>query len=447
MRISKAIGGAWLSVIAAAVGGLAQPAAAEVDDAAILAAIEADRADTVALADALWDLAELGYQETESAALLKARLAAAGFAIEDGVAGIPTAFVARYRRGGGGGGVVGLLAEYDALPGLSQDRTPERRPIPGRRSAHACGHNLFGAGSVTAALAVKAWMDAAGVDGEIRLYGTPAEEGGSGKVYMARAGLFDDVDAVLHWHPDDVKSASPTRNLANRSARFVFTGVAAHAAGAPDRGRSALDGVEAMNFMTNLMREHMPQEARIHYVITRGGAAPNVVPAEAEAYYYVRHPDVAGLEALWSRVETAARAAAMGTGTEVAVEVMHGNHPLLPNDTLQRRLYAHMLDVGGVEYSAEERDFAATVVTSFAVEDAAPGQAVWLGEAAQISAYRPRRTYGSTDVGDVSWAAPTSACAPRPGFREPRRTAGRPPPQAAPRSGSKAWRSPPRRWR
>jgi aminobenzoyl-glutamate utilization protein B len=374
--------------------------AAETDRSAIVAAIEERRAETAALADAIWDLAELGYRERQSSELLQDELAAAGFRVEAGVAGMPTAFVASWRRGRGGG-VVGLLAEFDALPGISQDRVSARRPVPGRLDSHACGHNLIGAGAVVAAVAVKEWMSANGVDGEIRVYGTPAEEGGSGKVYMTRAGLFDDVDAVLHWHPDDENSASPTTNLANRSARFVFTGIASHAAGAPERGRSALDGVEAMNFMVNLMREHMPRDARIHYIITDGGGAPNVVPARAEAYYYVRHPDVDELEALWSRVQNAAQAAALGTGTEVDIEVMHANHALLPNEALQRRLYEHMSYVGGVVYDAEEEETAATLRASLENPD---GQ---LRDVRRIKPYRFHQSYGSTDVGDVSWVAPT----------------------------------------
>jgi aminobenzoyl-glutamate utilization protein B len=389
----------------AAAGVLSLPAEAQqpaelADRGGIVASVEARRTATSALADAIWDLAELGYQEQESARLLQEHLAAAGFRIETGVAGMPTAFIARYKRGRGGG-VVGLLAEYDALPGVSQDRLPERAIMPGKPSAHACGHNLMGAGAAAAAIAVKEWMDRTGVAGEIRVYGTPAEEGGSGKVYMTRAGLFDDVDAILHWHPDDENSASPTANLANRSARFMFTGVASHAAGAPERGRSALDGVEAMNFMVNLLREHMPRDARVHYVITDGGGAPNVVPDHAEVYYYVRHPDVDELEALWTRVLDAARAGALGTGVEVEVEIMHGNHALLPNEVLQRRLYANMSLVGGVDYTADEAAFADAIRETF--EEPA-GE---LGDERRVKTYRLYQSFGSTDVGDVSWVAPT----------------------------------------
>ncbi len=243
--------------------------------------------ETARLARTLWEYAEVGYQEEKSSALLQSALAAEGFDIEAGVAGIPTAFIASY---GETEPVIAILAEFDALPGINQDALPTRSPIEGKGAGHACGHNLFGAGSVGAAIAVKHWLDETGSAGTIRLYGTPAEEGGSGKVYMVREGLFDDVDIALHWHADDENSAAARTTLANRSAKFRFYGVSAHAAGAPEKARSALDGVEAFNHMVNLMREHVPQETRIHYVITAGGLAPNVVPDFAEVFYYVRNP-------------------------------------------------------------------------------------------------------------------------------------------------------------
>ena len=200
----------------------------------------------------IWSTPELGYQESKTSALLQDELKKAGFKVEAGVAGIPTAFVAR--AGTSDGPVIAILAEIDALPGMSQAATPERKPIPDQIAGHACGHHLFGSGSVAAAIAIKSWLAESGTKGQIRLYGTPAEEGGGGKVYMARAGLFKDVDVTLYWHPGDANNASQDRNLANTSAKFRFHGVASHAAVAPDRGRSALDAVEAMNFMVNYMR-------------------------------------------------------------------------------------------------------------------------------------------------------------------------------------------------
>jgi aminobenzoyl-glutamate utilization protein B len=243
--------------------------------ATIAALVEKNREQAERVALQIWDFAEVGYQETRSSALLQQQLRDAGFSVEANVAGMPTAFVATF---GSGKPVIGILAEFDALPGITQQAVPERAPAKGKDAGHACGHHLFGSASTFAAIAVKDWLAASKRPGTIRLYGTPAEEGGAGKVYMVREGLFKDVDVVLHWHASDRNDASHSTSLANKSAKFRFHGVSAHAAGAPERGRSALDGVEAMNHMVNMMREHVPQETRIHYVITQGGSAPNVIP-------------------------------------------------------------------------------------------------------------------------------------------------------------------------
>ncbi len=355
------------------------------------------------MAQRIWDLAEVGYMEHESSGLLQRRLGDAGFDVTPGVAGIPTAFVASW---GTGGPTLAILAEFDALPGITQDRVAERKPLNDKPAGHACGHHLFGTGSTAAALAVKDWLETSGTPGTIRLYGTPAEEGGSGKVYMVRAGLFDDVDVVLHWHAGNLNTADPTSSLANISAKFRFRGVSAHAAGAPERGRSALDGVEAMNHMVNLMREHVPQETRMHYVTTSGGAAPNVVPDFAEVYYYVRHPEPEVVRELFERVIDASEGAAMGTETAVEFEIIGGVYPLLPNVPLARMIHANLSSVGGVEYTAEERRFAETVRRTLG-DDAPP-----VDQAAQVKPFElltgARRGGGSTDVGDVSWAVPTA---------------------------------------
>ena len=347
----------------------------------------------------IWEWAELGYQETQSSALLQAELKAAGFEIEPGVAGMPTAFVA---TAGSGKPVIGMLAEFDALPGLSQDTVPQRSPIESGAPGHACGHHLFGTASTSAAIAVRAWLASTRTSGTIRVYGTPAEEGGAGKVYMVRAGLFADVDAVLHWHPDSINSASMETSNANRSAKFRFHGASSHAASSPERGRSALDGVEAMNNMVNLMREHVPQETRIHYVITDGGLAPNVVPDVAEVYYYVRHPDPRTLDGIWARVLKAAEGAALGTGTEVEHEVIHAVYSLLRNETLAKLMDRELRAVGGVHYDAQERAFAEKLQTTM------PPPVRPLGVENQIQPFRLEQRYGSTDVGDVSWVVPTA---------------------------------------
>ena len=299
--------GAALCLSAAVSAGAAQTTAR--DPAEPLAALAELEADGVALADDIWRFAELGYLEERSSERLQDYLAGHGFEVEAGAAGMPTAFVASR---GTGKPVIGLLAEFDALPGLSQAAVPQRQPLVAGGAGHACGHHLFGAASALAAAALGDWLAARGLAGSVRLFGTPAEEGGSGKVYMARAGLFDDVDVMLHWHPADRNDASPYATTANKSGRFRFKGIGAHAATAPHRGRSALDGVEAMNYMVNLMREHMPQESRVHYVITEGGAAPNIVPDTAEVYYYVRHPQPQQVVSLFERVVKAAEGAALG---------------------------------------------------------------------------------------------------------------------------------------
>ncbi len=365
----------------------------------VATAIEASREAYAAVARDIWGYAEVGYQEVQSSALLQSKLEAAGFAVEAGIAEMPTAFVASY---GSGRPVIAILAEFDALPGLSQDAVPVRKPLVELASGHGCGHHLFGTASTAAGIAVKEWLAAIGRSGTIRVYGTPAEEGGAGKVYMVRAGLFNDVDVVLHWHPGDRNDASPGFSLANRSAKFRFYGVSTHAAAAPQRGRSALDGVESMNYMVNLMREHVPSDTRIHYVITRGGLAPNVVPDFAEVYYYVRHPSARVLEGIWERVVRASEAWAMGTGTRVEHEVIHGLFSLLPNDILAAVMHANLRRVGGVHYTAEERAFAERIRETLGATE------IVLGSEKDVQPSVRRTAGGSTDVGDVSWVVPTT---------------------------------------
>lgn len=384
--------------IAAAALTLAAPGVVAADSG-LAPLVDAQRAEAVALAMDLFDYAELGYLETRSTERLAGYLEGAGFSIERGVAGIPTAFVASR---GSGGPVIGILAEFDALPGLSQAPVPRRRPLAPDAPGHACGHHLFGTASATAATAIAEWLETTGTSGTVRVYGTPAEEGGSGKVYLARAGLFDDVDIVLHWHPSDRNIASPESSNGNKSGRFRFHGIAAHAAASPERGRSALDGVEAMNYMTNLMREHMPSTARLHYVITDGGRAPNIVPETAEVYYYVRHPEPGMVAQLFNRVVAAAEGAALGTGTRMQYEVMHGNFPLLRNDVLAGVMHEHLKRLGGVEYDEAEMEFATTIRKSMF------GRLRPLEARNEIEPFEFNQKMGSTDVGDVSWIVPTA---------------------------------------
>lgn len=352
------------------------------------------------IAQKIWDFAEVGFQEVNSSALLQKELAKEGFKIETGVAEIPTAFIATF---GQGKPVIALLGEFDALPGMSQEAMPILKPIPGKPAGHACGHHLFGTASAAAAIAVKSWMIKNKIQGTIRFYGTPAEEGGSGKVYMVRDGLFKDVDAVLHWHPSSVNDASAGSSLANKSGKFRFYGIASHAAGSPDKGRSALDAVEAMNHMVNMLREHVTPETRLHYVITNGGEAPNVVPAFAEVYYYVRHPRREEVKAVWERVEKAAQGAALGTGTRVEVEVTGGVYDLLLNETLGKVVDANLRLVGGYTYNDQEKAFASKIQESF------QGRGPALENTSSILPFQLRGGLGgSTDVGDVSWVVPTA---------------------------------------
>lgn len=367
----------------------------------VVKSIDAGYDKYTAVAKKIWEFAEVGYQETKSSALLQETLSQAGFKIEKGVAGMPTAFVATY---GSGKPVIGILGEFDALPGVSQDAVPEVKKVEGRPAGHACGHHLFGTASSAAAIAVKDWLIANKKQGTIRFYGTPAEEGGSGKVYMVREGLFSDVDVVFHWHPGAQNNASAGSSLANKTGKFRFTGIAAHAAASPERGRSALDGVEAMNDMVNMMREHVTQESRIHYVITRGGEAPNVVPAFAEVYYYVRHPKRTEVKDMWDRLTRAAQGAALGTDTKVEWEITGGVYDLLPNETLSKVVDTNLRAVGGYVYTPEEKVFAEKIQTTFT--SAAPA----LATTNTINEFKilDGSGFGSTDVGDVSWVVPTA---------------------------------------
>lgn len=347
----------------------------------------------------IWDYAEVGYKEVKSAALHIQHLKDAGFTVETGVADIPTAFVATY---GAGKPVIGILAEYDALPGLGQAAVPVKTPN-GKNAGHGCGHHLFGTASVSAGIAIKKLIAEGKLTGTVKVFGCPAEEGGSGKVFLVRAGLFKEVDAVIHWHPNDVNAVTTTSALANKSAKFKFYGISAHAAAAPEQGRSALDAVEAMDNMVNMMREHIPQETRIHYVITSGGKAPNVVPDYAEVYYYVRHPKRKDVVEIFDRVVKAAEGAAIGTGTTMKYDIIGGTHDLLINKTLAEAMQANLEKVGGVIYGEEEKAFAKKIQPSFI------GNVPDVESAATIKplSYIVEGNSGSTDVGDVSYTKPT----------------------------------------
>lgn len=352
---------------------------------------------------AIWGFAETGYQEQKSAALLAKTLKDAGFEVTMGVAGEPTAFVAKFRNGAGP--VVAVTAEYDALPGLAQNAVPVKSGIAGQAHGHGCGHNLLGAASVGAAIAVKKWMIAGQVPGEVRVYGTPAEEGGSGKVYMVRDGLFNDVDGAVHWHPAGVNSAAQSITMANTNGKFRFRGISSHASGNPEAGRSALDAVEIMNVATNYLREHVPDRTRIHYVITSGGGAPNVVPDYAEVFYYVRSPDPQIVRSVMDRVKKAAEGASIATETKVEFEQIGGVYSMLPNDALGQVMDRNLRSLGGIEWTPEEKAFATKMRESM------PNARGSIDSVAQVQPYAvrtdPDAAGGSTDMSDISWVVPT----------------------------------------
>lgn len=378
----------------------AQPEDSAALKSAALKDIQSNYAGYKSIALQIWNYAEVGYKEVRSSALLQKTLKDNGFTVQAGVAGIPTAFVASY---GSGSPVIGILAEFDALPGLSQQAVPEKMPVEGQAAGHGCGHNLFGTASAAAGIEIRNLIAQKKLTGTIRVYGCPAEEGGDGKVYMVRAGLFNDVDIVIHWHPADANSVTTNTMLALKSAKFRFHGLAAHAAAAPDKGRSALDGVESMDYMVNMMREHIPQETRIHYIITNGGKAPNIVPDFAEVYYYVRHPKKDEVNRIFNWVVAAAKGAAMGTQTTVDYEVIGGTHDLLINMALAEDMQSNLQRVGGVSYTPAETAFAQKIQATFSYK-------VPTLESADTVEQLSRQSNGaaaSTDVGDVSYNVPT----------------------------------------
>ena len=350
----------------------------------------------------IWDYAELGYHEDKSSALLQGELKRAGFSVESGVADEPTAFIASY---GHGKPVIGILGEFDALPGLSQKPLPQREPVVPNAPGHGCGHNLLGSGAALAAVAVKEYMETNHVSGTLRYYGTPAEEGGSGKVFMARAGLFKDVDVVLHWHPGDHNSVNKGGTLAIISAKVTFHGIASHAAMAPERGRSALDAVMLMGNGIEFMREHVPSNSRIHYIITKGGVAPNIVPDLAQMDLVARNPSFTVLADIWDRLLKISQGAALMTGTTVEVTDILSDANIIGNDALAPVAQKNLEEVGGFTMSDTEKAFALEMQKTLSI-DTMPS----LDETHMIDPLRPvdlNAPSASTDVGDVSWSVPT----------------------------------------
>lgn len=368
----------------------------------------------IELSDRVWGMPELAYNEHRSAAEHTAYLNAEGFRVTENLAGIPTAMMG---EAGEDGPVIAILGEFDALPGLSNEAgIAEHKPVPGDGNGHACGHNLLGAASLLAATAVKDYLAANGIKGRVRYYGCPAEEGGAAKGFMARAGLFDDVDIAISWHPSAFAGVNEPISLANTRIDFTFHGRASHAAAAPHLGRSALDAVELMSVGVNYLREHIPSESRIHYAyLDAGGVAPNVVQAKAKVRYLIRAADVQSLNRLVTRVRKIADGAALMTETRVETQVISAVSNLLGNTPLERLMQDSLDRLGPPPFDAEDMKRAAEFQATLSEEDIESAyKKVGMPRTESPLADRivpldsPRAPMvGSTDVGDVSWKVPT----------------------------------------
>ncbi|MGG7795614.1 M20 family metallopeptidase [Klebsiella aerogenes] len=390
--------------------------------------IESRRDDFCAIADDIWDHPETRFQEFWSAARLADALEAEGFQLSRHAGGIPNAFIASF---GEGKPVIALLGEFDALAGLSQQaHSAEPTSATPGENGHGCGHNLLGTAAFAAAVAAKQWLQQHGGSGTLRFYGCPGEEGGSGKTFMVREGLFDDIDAALTWHPEAWAGMFSTSTLANIQAAWRFTGTAAHAANSPHLGRSALDAVTLMTTGSNFLNEHIIEKARVHYAITdTGGVSPNVVQAQAEVLYLIRAPEIADVQQIFARIEKIAQGAALMTETSVSCRFEKACSSYLPNRTLEAAMYQAVCHYGTPQWSNEERAFAADIRATLGVNDiqnSLKNIAGTSGEEGKAFARRHHDTVlidevapwaateyvlaGSTDVGDVSWKAPVAQC-------------------------------------
>ncbi len=370
----------------------------------------------VEISDRIWELAELGLQEFKSSALLADTLEENGFVVERGIAGMPTAFMATY---GSGHPIIGIMGEYDALPGLSQKAIPQKESLVEGAPGHGCGHNIHGTSGLAAAISVRIAMEKNSIAGTIRFFGCPAEENYSGKVFMVRDGFFDDVDVALSHHPGWFNFAGVGSCLAVNSVKFHFHGVASHAAASPDRGRSALDAVELMNIGANFMREHVVQEARIHYVVEKGGQQPNVVPPYARVWYYVRAPERDQVEKLYEWLLRIADGADLMARTTHDVEFLEGSYNMLPNKALSDIVTTNMKEMGTPEYTKDEMKFAREISKTIPREDKMAGlrqtkrpgweklMDILLDQSIPDPWDEGIVTPGSTDVADVSWVTPT----------------------------------------
>lgn len=369
----------------------------------------------IEVADTIWSYAELGLTETKSSKLLQDELKKHGFKVDSGVASMPTAFVATW---GNGKPVIGIMGEFDALPGISNKVVPEKVPLKEGAPGHGCGHHIHGTSGVEGAIAARYAMEKAKVKGTIKFFGTPAEENFVGKVYMVRAGLFDGVDAVISHHPDSINTATIGSSTAVYGVKFHYYGKTSHAAGSPEQGRSALDAIELMNVGVNYLREHVIQEARFHYVIEVGGGQPNVVPDYARSWYYIRAPQRDQLDLIYKRIIRIAEGAAMMTETTLKVEFIMGLYNLIPNRTMAETITANMKEIGAPQHTAEELEFAKKINAGLDRQvkiDDMKRQKVpaWERYADMVMADDVLDPFGedycsagSTDVGDVSWVVP-----------------------------------------
>ena len=365
---------------------------------AVLASVEKHQQELIKLSDQVWGFAEIAMKETKSSKLLADYAEAQGFKVTRGVAEIPTAFVAEY---GGGNPIIGVLGEFDALPGLSQKAQPTKEPLLMGAPGHGCGHNMFGAGSLGAALAIKELIAAGKLKGTIRFYGTPAEEDLAGKVYMARAGLFNDLDVCLDWHPDYENKANMQSSQAVTDYTISFTGKSAHAAADPWNGRSALDAAELFNIGINFLREHVKPSVRMHYVYTKAGKVPNVIPDEASVWLWIRDSKRSGVAEVSERMKDIAKGAALMAGVQYDIKLNSGLYELLINETGAKTLQSNMNFVGPVVYTKEELTFSDTIMKEYGLESKGIS-----GKVKPLEITKEDPVGGSTDVGDVSYIVP-----------------------------------------
>jgi len=378
--------------------------------------IEENKDRIIEISDKIWEYAEIGLKEFKSSKLLASELEKHGFKVEMGVAGMPTAFVASW---GEGKPVIGIMGEYDALPGLSQKVVPWKEPLKPGAPGHGCGHNIHGTSGMAAAIAAKKAMETLGIKGTIKFFGCPAEENFSGKVFMVRDGVFNGIDAVVSHHPGTMNAVTLKSTLANYSVKFHFYGKASHAAGSPEEGRSALDAVELMNIAVNYLREHIIQDARIHYVIEKGGTQPNIVPDYARSWYLIRAPERDQLDEIYQRILKIAQGAALMTETTHKVEFIKGVSNKIPNRVISELIVKNMREIGTPKYDEKDLEFARKIAETISKEAKIrglrkSGRPDWeqlvdklIDDTIPDPWGEGEVSYGSTDVADVSWIAPT----------------------------------------